>query len=39
MVSAAQRVGHEVWAWLEAHGASVALALGLVVAAWFVVKN
>jgi hypothetical protein len=34
-----RRVGHEVYAWLEVHGAGVALALGLIVAAWFMVKN
>lgn len=32
-------VGREVCAWLETYGASVALALGLIVAAWFVVTS
>jgi hypothetical protein len=30
-----QRVGREVRTWLETYGAAVALALGLIVAAWF----
>ncbi len=34
-----RRLGGKVYAWLEAHGASVALALGLIVAAWFVIKH
>lgn len=31
--------GPVAWAWLETHGASVALAVGLLVAAWFAIKR
>ncbi len=32
-------IGPGVWGWLENYGASVVLALGLLVAAWFAIKR